>query len=495
MAKRSGNIAKTASSGAFWMLSATMTQQLIRFFLSLILARILIPADFGTVALVLSIYNIVQIFSELGISVAVVQRKSISDLTIDSAFILTFVMATLLSAGLWFYSELIARFFEIEDLDSLLHVVAISIIFRTLFSFYHSLMLRDLRYKAISAIEAACIIIYGISAIFLAIQGFGPLSIVIGQLIYSIFALLAGIILTRHFPKGIGSLNEMYQLFKFGIWVLVGKFIGKVSGRFDRFVIGKLLDVTTLGGYYLAINLAAIIPNSLIKIPKQVMLPIFSRWQDDPERLEKNYWRMIRLTCLVGLPICVLIAVLAEPLILILYGQKWHGITPLLRVFTLYAAAQCFGGGLMAVIYGSGNPHLAAVLNGFRFIFLPAAVLIGSTGGIMGIAWGVVVFEFVARLFNHGLITWSLKFSFLRFFKIIAWPIVASAGMALVGFGTMRVIFTTHSILTMVLSAAAAGLISIIFYIAFAWRTMPEETLLIINEVRGRFKTTTGFGK
>ena len=104
----------------------------------------------------------------------------------------------------------------------------------------------------------------------------------------------------------------------------------------------------------------------------------------------------------------------------------------------------------------------------------------------MGIAWGVVVFEFVARLFNHGLITWSLKFSFFKFFKVLARPIFASAGMALVGFGTMRLVFTTHSILTMVLSAAAAGLISIIFYVAFAWRTMPEETSLIINEVRSR---------
>lgn len=463
-----------------------MTRHFIRFFLSLLLARILIQADFGTAALVLSIFNLVQIFSELGITVAVVQRKSVCDLTIDSAFILTVAMATLLSAGLWFFSESIARFFKIVELESLLHIVAISIIFRTLFSFYRSLLLRDLKYKAISGIEVACIVIYGISAVMLAVQGFGPSSIVIGQLIYSIFAVMAGLIMTRHFPKGFGSFREMYQLFKFGIWVLAGKFIGSASGQFDRFAIGKLLDLKTLGGYYLAINLATIIPKSLMKISMQIMLPIFSRWQDDPERIEKNYWRLIRLTSVVGLPICVLIAVLAEPLVLILYGQKWHSITPLLRVFALYAALQCFGGGLMAVIYASGNPHLAAVKNCFRFIFLPLAVLIGSTGGIMGIVWGLVVFEFAARLFNHGLITWSLKFSFFKFFKVLARPVIASAGMAFVGFGTMRVIYTPHSILTMVLSAAAVGLISIVFYIAFAWRTMPEETSLIINEVRSK---------
>ena len=478
------------------MFSASITQQFIRFLISLVLARILIPTDFGTAALVSSIVVLIQVFSELGVSVAIVQRKSISAVTLDSALILSLATSICLSAALWFPSGVIAGFFTISELESLLHIAAVSVIFRTLFSFYRSLLLRNLRYKAISAIEAGGIVIYGFSAIILAVNGFGAYSIVIGLLIDSVCSLLIAALFARYFPQGFGSFKEMCRLFKFGIWVLAGQFVGRACGQFDKLVIGKLIDAKTLGGYHLAKNLATILPNSIVKIPKQVMLPIFSRWQDDRERIEKNYWRMIRITSTAGLPVCVLIAVLAEPLILVLYGPKWQGSISILRILAIFGALHCFGSGVMTVIYALGKPQLATVINLLRLMLLPVAILVGSLWGIHGIAWGVVGFEVIARLFNHGLLAWTLKFSFLRFFKIIAWPIIASAGMALVGFGTMRVIFTTHSILTMVLSAAAAGLISIIFYIAFAWRTMPEETLLIINEVRSKiFKTTTGFGK
>jgi O-antigen/teichoic acid export membrane protein len=278
----------------------------------------------------------------------------------------------------------------------------------------------------------------------------------------------------------------MYRLFKFGIWVLAGQFVGRACGQFDKFVIAKLIDAKTLGGYHLAKNLATILPNSIVKMPKQVMLPIFSRWQDDRDRIEKNYWRMIRVTSTAGLPVCVLLAVLAEPLILVLYGPNWQSSISMLRILAVFAALHCFGSGVMTVIYALGKPQLATVINLLRLILLPVALLIGSLWGVHGIAWGIVGFEVIARLFNHGLLAWTFNFSFFRLFKTIAWPIIASTGMTLVGFGTMRIIYTDQSFLTMVLSAAAAGLISILFYLAFAWRTMPQEDLLIISEVRSK---------
>jgi O-antigen/teichoic acid export membrane protein len=484
--KNTENLLKAAISGTFWMFSASLTQQFIRFLISLVLARILIPTDFGTAALVSSIVTLVQVFSELGVSVAIVQRKSIGTVTVDSALMISFATAICLSAALWFPSGVIARFFSISELESLLHIGAVSVIFRTLFSFYRSLLLRDLRYKTISAIEAGGIVIYGFCAIIMAVHGFGASCIVIGLLIQSVCSLVIAALLTRYLPQGFGSLQEMKRLFKFGIWVLTGQFVGRACGQFDKLLIGKLIDAKTLGGYHLAKNLATILPNSIVKMPKQVMLPIFSRWQDDRDRIEKNYWRMIRVTSSAGLPVCALIAILAEPLILVLYGPKWQGSISLLRILAIFAALHCFGSGVMTVIYAFGKPQLATVINLLRLILLPVALLVGSSWGVHGIAWGIVGFEVIARIFNHGLLAWRFKFRFFKFFQIIAWPIIASTGMTLVGFGTMRIIFTPQSFITMVTSAAAAGLISIIFFIAVARWTMPEETLLIISEVRGK---------
>ena len=109
VAKTTENLLKAAISGTFWMFSASITQQFIRFLISLLLARILIPTDFGTAALVSSIVALIQVFSELGVSVAIVQRKSMSAITVDSALILSLATAICLSAALWVPSGVIAR--------------------------------------------------------------------------------------------------------------------------------------------------------------------------------------------------------------------------------------------------------------------------------------------------------------------------------------------------------------------------------------------------
>ena len=110
------------------MFSASITQQFIRFLISLVLARILIPTDFGTAALVMGIVALIQVFSELGVSVAIVQRKSISAVTLDSALILSLATSICLSAALWFPSGVIAGFFTISELESLLHISKLQIL-------------------------------------------------------------------------------------------------------------------------------------------------------------------------------------------------------------------------------------------------------------------------------------------------------------------------------------------------------------------------------
>ena len=102
----------------------------------------------------------------------------------------------------------------------------------------------------------------------------------------------------------------------------------------------------------------------------------------------------------------------------------------------------------------------------------------------MGIAWGIVVFAFVARLFDHGLASWALKYSFFKFFKVLVWPVSAAVGMVLIGSGTMHFIYSTESVEIMLLSAAATGIISVVLYGIVVWRMMPEETLLIFQESR-----------
>ncbi len=396
------NYSMKATTGMGWMFTSSASTQGIGLLANMVLARLLLQTDFGAVALVVANISILQTFSEFGMSVALIQREHINRSLIDSAFVATVLLTLSIVLILWFTASFFATFFNVPVLSGLLKIAALSYLFNGIFSLHRCLLLRDLRYKEISIIGFIAVVLNNITAIGLAYKGYGPYSIVWGYFLSSAVSLIAGCWLTKYIPRSVGSLKNMRSLFSFGIWVSIGRLMGNAAGKVDSFIIGKVLDAATLGSYYMAQKIVLLIPNTYTGIIDQVMLPIYSKFQKEANRVQEGYFKTLSITSIILTPSICLIFTFSDPLVRIILGRQWLNVIPLVMIMSLFGFAQCLGGGIFAsVIYSLGRPQFATVTNAFRMAALPGFVLIGSLWGVIGVAWGFALYGIIGRFFNQ----------------------------------------------------------------------------------------------
>jgi O-antigen/teichoic acid export membrane protein len=422
----------TAVSGFAWMLSGAAGVQAMQLAVNLVLARLLVPSDFGAVAIVTALIGILQTFAELGVSVAIVQRKELPRTVTDSAFVLTLFVTLIIVFALWLTSRHIARFFHLPVLGPLLTIAALSYLFHGLYALYHCLMLRNMEYKAISRLEIKAYAVYGMVAVVLAWLGFGPFSMVYAGLVWSLLLLSLGVLKTGYIPKGAGNLKIMRELVSFGMWVSLGRVLRNSSARLSNFIIGKSLSASALGIYSMTEKIVMILPTTYSMLIDQVMLPIYSKWQEEPARIEENYFKVLEHASLILVaPLC-LIFVFADPLVRILLGDKWIQAIPIVRIISLFGLTQVFGEGILdSVVYSQGRPRIVTIMNLFKVIALPTFLIVGCYWGLVGVAWGLVSFGLLGRLFNQWLVKkyfgYSLRRYFLKIFPAAASAVAATA--------------------------------------------------------------------
>lgn len=424
---------RRALSGITSMFTGTLGRQIIAFLPNVFLVRLLTPEDFGAVALVLSVSGVLKVFSDMGISVAIVQRKEMSLSLLNSAFMANLVATVTISLGLWVGAPLAALFFGIPSLTNLLRIAALSYVFSGLFSLYRSLLLRAMRYSTIALLEVLNSLVYGVVAVILAGLGYGASSVAWAQVAATMTLALMGLHFTRFVPRGVGTISDAVQLLRFGGWIALSRVLGQASGHIDAFFIGRFLDEAALGQYFLAQRVVMLIPGAYTSIIDQVTLPIYSRWQDDPSRIQDGYWKAFRYGLMLILPAVVLLMLLAEFVVELVLGAAWLEIVPLVRVMSLFALTHSMGGGIFgSVIYATGRPELATLVSVFRITALPLCVGIGAmVSGVLGAAYGFALFGMIGRLFNQGLLTYKLGFGWSPFGRVITGPISAALGASI----------------------------------------------------------------
>jgi O-antigen/teichoic acid export membrane protein len=466
------------------MLTGSGGSQALHFILTLFLARILAPEEFAAVALITSVLAIANTFTEMGLSVAVVQRVNDTPELFDSAFTLTIVFFVFISSFIFFLSEPAAKYYQLSILSPLSQIAAIAFFFQGLKSFYRSLLLRQYRFKAISIAEIVAVTINGFVAIVMAMKGYGAYSIVWGVLSSQIATFVILFLARKYTPQSLGSLKIMQELLSFGAWVSIGRILGTAAGQFDRFLIGKILSEKELGGYHIASRLTFALPSLLTSIVDQVLLPLYSEAKNEAKIIEYGYWKGLRYSTILIIPASLLIAVFSRPLIFLFLGEKWLFTVPIVRIISIFSLFHGMGGGIFAsAVYASGLPRLMSIVNLFRIIVLPSCVLVGSQWGIIGVAWGIAAFGFIGRFFNQLLLQIYLGYSYLKFFEVIAKPLSANAGMLLFGLICQSFITFEQPVHT-ALVTSLLGLLTLSIYFILCWCIMREDIRFLFDQFR-----------
>ena len=369
----------------------TITSQGSQFVLStistVVLARLLVPADFGLVAMVTAITGLGQAFADLGLSEATIQRESISHEQVSTLFwinvgiglALTLVTAALAPVMAWFYRD--ARLQPIAIVSSLTFLIG------GLRVQHDALLRRQMRFLSLGIRDVLASVLGVAMAVTLAWRGVGYWAIVALPLTMNLTVMLLSWAMLRWIPSLPRRDAEVGSMIAFGGNVATSYLLINLLRSTDTILIGRYWGAGLLGLYSRAYNLM-MLPWKQIAIPAgNVAIPAFSRLQDDPERFARYFLRTINLMTWITAPIFGFLFVAARPVIVLVLGKQWIDAAPVFKILGIAALGQLVWGSIIWLFISRGQSARLLKLTLITSPVLVASYAIGLPFGIKGVAF------------------------------------------------------------------------------------------------------------
>lgn len=326
----------------FWKLLERFGTQGIQFIIQIILARLLFPEDYGILALVVIFTNIAQVFVKSGLSTSIIQKKEVDNTDLSSVFYVSLGIASFLYVGLYFASPLVATFYANQTLIPVLRVLALTLFPGAFNSIQNALVARTMRFKRLFYSSVGAGIVSGIIGIYLAYHSFGVWSLVFQQLSNQVIITLILWFTVRWRPSFTFSLERVKILYSFGWKLLVSSLIATVFQDLRSLIIGKVYSPAMVGYYNRGKQFPQLVISNINGSIQSVMLPTLASHQDDPVRVKAMMRRAIVTSSFIVFPMMIGLAVIAEPLVILLLTEKWLPAVPFLQIF-------CFINALMPI--------------------------------------------------------------------------------------------------------------------------------------------------
>ncbi len=389
--------------------SLTLISQGARFVLQLastvILARLLNPSDFGLVAMATAITGLASAFQDLGLSEATIQRPEINHAQVSNLFWintaiglgLTLITASLAPMLAWFYHEP-----RLKDITLLLSV---SFLFSGLTVQHGALLKRQMRFVSLGVRDIASLALALPVGIILALRGAGYWAIVAVPLTTNFTLMALSWMMFRWMPSLPRRGAQVGSMVMFGGNIATSYLLMNLMRSADSILIGRYLGAVPLGLYSRAFNLVMQPARQLFDPVANVAVPAFSRLQDDPERFARYYLRTMNLLTWVSAAIFGFLFVAAEPVTLLVLGNKWRAAAPVFRILAVLAFAQLPYGSTIWLFVSRGQSRKLLKFAIFTSPILVASYLIGLPFGITGVALS-------GSLVQLAILPWVLHYTF-----------------------------------------------------------------------------------
>jgi teichuronic acid exporter len=407
------SLAQKTLSGFLWTLLSRFGTRLVILVVGIVLARILSPEDFGLIAMLGVFFAVSSSLVESGFTQALLREKTISEFDKSTAFYINISIAIVLYILLWISAPYISLFFKQPLLENLVKVMGIDLIFKSLSIVQRAVLMQQLRFKLLSAIDISVSILTGIIAILLAYNGFGVWALAIKYFLFSLFVTIAFWIKNPWFPKTFINRDSYNRLFGFGIKLVTTGLINTFYRNIYNLVIGKVFLPATLGLYDRAFMLANQVSSSIYVALGQVIYPILSKTLDDKERFKSAYRKIVISITFVNFPLTTFMVFAAEPIVIIILGDKWTGAVPFLQLLSI----SYFIGHISSIsqdLYKIlGKPEIYLKFSIINKAIVTIAILPGLYFGIWWLIAGTVFAQyieaFMAMYFTSKEMNYTIK--------------------------------------------------------------------------------------
>lgn len=384
----------------FWKLTERFSTQMIQFVITIVLARLLLPEQYGIIALITIFIQICDVIIDGGLNTALIQKKNADNLDFSTIFFFSIGMAALLYAIMFVCAPLIASFYKNEELVPVIRVLCLSLPFYAFNSIQRAFVSRHMLFQRLFYSSLGSIIVSGGLGIFMAYQGYGVWALVAQSVSGQFFTTLIMWFTIKWRPICQFSKDRFKGLFSFGWKILASNFVIALFTNIRKLVIGKFYAPASLAYYEKGDQMPSMVMNNIFTSVQTILLPAFSESQDNPAQVKNMMRRSTKLNCFFIYPLMVGLIVTAKPLVLLLLTEKWLPIVPFIQILSIANFFRPITIANVQAITAMGHSGITLKLEIIKKTVDIVILVVTACIGVQAIAWGCVLFNFLCVFIN-----------------------------------------------------------------------------------------------
>ncbi len=421
-------------TGMIWSFIERFGSMLLQFIANIILARLLTPNDFGLIGMIMVFIAISNTLVDSGFSAALIQKKEVTQKDYSTIFFLNIILSVFLFGLLFVTAPLIADFYHQHQLIYMLRILGVILILNAFNIIQNTQLIRKVDFKKIAKINVVATFLACLLAIVLALKGFGVWSLVVQMIAIAFLKSLFLWIWNIWRPSFIISFNSLKTLFGFGSRLLFSALLDTLYNNLQSLIIGKVFSVRDLGFYSQAMKLSDVPVSSLSGVVTQVTFPVFAKLQNDLVKMKSAVQKSLKSLVYVNFPLMVLLIIIARPLFIILFTEKWNDAIPYFQILCLSGMLLTMHVTNLNILKATGRSDIFFKLEIVKKVIGISALFIGIQFGIMGMLNAMVATSYFCLGLNAFFSGRVIKYGIMEQFKDVIFTFILSIVVGLISY-------------------------------------------------------------
>lgn len=448
---------KSVLSNFLWRFLERCGAQGVTLIVSIVLARLLDPNVYGTVALVTVFTTIMQIFVDSGMANALIQKKDADDLDFSSVFYFNLVICSILYIIMFFIAPFIAAFYNMPELTAVIRVLSLILIISGVKNVQQAYISRNMMFKRFFFATLGGTIGAAVVGILMAYFGFGIWALVAQMLFNTTIDTLILWITVKWRPKKMFSMQRLKSLFSYGWKLLISALLDTVYNNIRQLVIGKVYTQSALAYYNNGKKYPEYLVSNINTAIDSVLLPTMSNEQNNPERVKAMTRRAIKTSTFIIMPLMIGFMVCSRQLVSLILTDKWLPSVPFMQIFCISFAFYPIHTANLNAIKAMGRSDLFLKLEIIKKSIGVITIIIAIKFGVMAMAYSMLVTSFISQVVNSFPNKKLLNYSYLEQIKDMLPQIILSLVMGIIVYAVTFLKFS--SIVTLAIQVPVGVLV------------------------------------
>lgn len=474
---------KSIISDVFWSFGERIIAQLVSFIVSIVLARILSPDDYGVVAILLIFISLADVFVSNGFGTALIQDKDADKDDFSTIFYCSLIVSIIVYVILFFAAPLMAKFYNNDTIIVLMRVLAIRIPISAYNTIQRAYISRNMMFKKFFYITLIGTTISAIVGISMAYHGAGAWALIAQYLTNTIIDSVTLSMVVEWKPRWVFKIKRAKKLMTFGWKVLAAELIGTFFDQVHSLMIGKVFSTADLAFYNKGNQLPSMLSANINNSVMTVLFPAIANKGDNFNEVKLMSRKAVRMMTYIVFPMMLGLALISHPLVLILLTDKWEESIQYMTILCFSVAFALVGNTGLQTIKAVGRSDLLLKIELYKKPIFLLALFVGLHYGVMGVAISATIYSFYAMIINFGTMGVIIHYTFLEQIKDICEVGKISILMGILVY-IVNFVNINNNWLEVFLKIAIGG----ISYILFSKITKSEEYTYILNFVKSKIK-------